>query len=74
MNGMSLDQFKWYVVRAVTGQEKKVKAQLESELERAGLLKHVPQLPSSVIQALTSLSFRSSLSNSQSEGKGMTEA
>ena len=44
MNGMSQDQFKWYVVRAVTGQEKKVKAQLESELERAGLLKHVPQI------------------------------
>jgi transcription termination/antitermination protein NusG len=44
MNVMSQDQYKWYVVRAVTGQEKKVKAQLESELERAGLLKHVPQI------------------------------
>lgn len=41
---MSQDQYKWYVVRAVTGQEKKVKAQLESELERAGLLQHVPQI------------------------------
>lgn len=41
---MSQDQYKWYVVRAVTGQEKKVKAQLESELERAGLVKHVPQI------------------------------
>jgi transcriptional antiterminator NusG len=40
----STDQYKWYVVRAVTGQEKKVKAQLESELERAGLLKNVPQI------------------------------
>lgn len=44
MNVMSQDQYKWYVVRAVTGQEKKVKAQLESELERAGLLQHVPQI------------------------------
>lgn len=44
MNVMSQDQYKWYVVRAVTGQEKKVKAQLESELERAGLIQHVPQI------------------------------
>ena len=44
MNGMSQDQFKWYVVRAVTGQEKKVKAQIEIELERAGLSVHVPQI------------------------------
>jgi transcriptional antiterminator NusG len=41
---LTQDQFKWYVVRAITGQEKKVKAQIESELERAGLLKHVPQI------------------------------
>lgn len=38
------EQYKWYVVRAITGQEKKVKAQIESELERAGLLQHVPQI------------------------------
>lgn len=41
---MSQDQYKWYVVRAITGQEKKVKVQIESELERAGLLKFVPQI------------------------------
>jgi transcriptional antiterminator NusG len=41
---MSQDQYKWYVVRAITGQEKKVKVQIESELERAGLLSHVPQI------------------------------
>lgn len=35
---------KWYVVRAVTGQEKKVKAQLEVELDRAGLRGQVPQI------------------------------
>jgi transcriptional antiterminator NusG len=44
MNAMSTDQYKWYVVRAITGQEKKVKVQIESELERAGLLSHVPQI------------------------------
>jgi transcriptional antiterminator NusG len=38
------EQYKWYVVRAVTGQEKKVKAQLEVELERAGLTAQVPQI------------------------------
>lgn len=38
------DQHKWYVVRAVTGQEKKVKAQIESELDRAGLRAQVPQI------------------------------
>jgi transcriptional antiterminator NusG len=44
MNTMSQEQYKWYVVRAITGQEKKVKVQIESELERAGLLTHVPQI------------------------------
>ena len=28
------DKFKWYVVRAITGQEKKVKHSIEVELER----------------------------------------
>jgi transcriptional antiterminator NusG len=32
------------VVRAITGQEKKVKLQIEVELERAGLSGHVPQI------------------------------
>jgi transcriptional antiterminator NusG len=44
MNLVSQDQYKWYVVRAITGQEKKVKVQIESELDRAGLLIHVPQI------------------------------
>jgi transcriptional antiterminator NusG len=44
MTEQGTEQFKWYVVRAVTGQEKKVKAQLEVELERAGLKPQVPQI------------------------------
>jgi transcriptional antiterminator NusG len=44
MDAMTQEQFKWYVVRAITGQEKKVKAQMEHELERLGLLVHVPQI------------------------------
>jgi transcriptional antiterminator NusG len=44
MDSMTQEQFKWYVVRAITGQEKKVKAQMETELERLGLLVHVPQI------------------------------
>jgi len=39
-----LEQYKWYVVRAITGQEKKVKALIESELDREGLRNHVPQI------------------------------
>jgi transcriptional antiterminator NusG len=41
---MEQELFKWYVARAITGQEKKVKAQIEIELERAGLKAHVPQI------------------------------
>jgi len=41
---MIQEQYKWYVARAITGQEKKVKAQIEIELERAGLSVHVPQI------------------------------
>ena len=37
-------ELKWYVVRAISGQEKKVKAHIEAELTRAGLLQHVPQI------------------------------
>lgn len=36
--------FKWYVVRAITGQEKKVKAMIESELSRDKLTEYVPQI------------------------------
>jgi transcriptional antiterminator NusG len=35
---------KWYVVRAVSGQEKKVKHYLESEIVRAGLSDYVAQV------------------------------
>lgn len=38
------DNFKWYVVRAISGQEKKVKQYIEAELTRAGLRDHVPQI------------------------------
>ncbi|MFD1143848.1 transcription termination/antitermination protein NusG [Larkinella insperata] len=35
---------KWYVVRAVSGQEKKVKSYLENEIARQGLGDFVPQI------------------------------
>lgn len=37
-------EYKWYVVRAISGQEKKVKALIENELLRAGLSEFVPQV------------------------------
>lgn len=40
---MSLD-FKWYVVRAISGQEQKVKSYIEAELAREGLSAYVPQI------------------------------
>ncbi|MBX7204479.1 MAG: transcription termination/antitermination protein NusG [Bacteroidia bacterium] len=43
MSGTTQD-FKWYVVRAISGQEKKVKAHIEAELVRAGLSHFVPQI------------------------------
>lgn len=36
--------FKWYVVRAISGQERKVKSYIEAELTREGLLDYVPQI------------------------------
>ncbi len=36
--------YKWYVVRAISGQEKKVKTFIETELEREGLSDFVPQI------------------------------
>ncbi len=36
--------YKWYVVRAISGQEKKVKTYIENELARAGLSEFVPQV------------------------------
>ena len=38
------EEFKWYVVRAISGQEKKVKAYIETELERAKLSQFVPEI------------------------------
>ena len=35
---------KWYVIRAISGQEKKVKQYLESEIIRAGLQNHIAQV------------------------------
>ncbi|RAU83888.1 transcription termination/antitermination protein NusG [Pontibacter arcticus] len=37
-------ELKWYVVRAVSGQEKKVKAYLENEIVRQQLDEYVPQV------------------------------
>jgi transcriptional antiterminator NusG len=36
--------YKWYVVRAISGQEKKVKAMIESELYRDNLTEFVPEI------------------------------
>lgn len=42
---MSAEQeFKWYVVRAISGQEKKVKSYIELELDRAKLRSFVPEI------------------------------
>lgn len=38
------EEFNWYVVRAIAGQEKKVAKYIESELEHADLKKYVPQI------------------------------
>jgi len=35
---------KWYVVRALSGKEKKVKEYLENEILRLGLSEHIPQV------------------------------
>lgn len=38
------EQLKWYVVRAISGKEKKVKQYLESEINRLGISQLVPQV------------------------------
>ncbi|MGV8878407.1 MAG: transcription termination/antitermination protein NusG [Sphingobacteriaceae bacterium] len=38
------DQLKWYVVRAISGKEKKVKQYLEAEINRLGISSSVPQV------------------------------
>jgi len=35
---------KWYVVRAVSGQENKVKAYIETEINRLGMSDHISQV------------------------------
>ncbi|MCB9252643.1 MAG: transcription termination/antitermination factor NusG [Flavobacteriales bacterium] len=40
----SQEEFKWYVVRAISGQEKKVKTMIESELEREKISQYVPTI------------------------------
>jgi transcription termination/antitermination protein NusG len=35
---------KWYVLRAVSGQEKKVKAYLETEIARQGIEEYIPEI------------------------------
>lgn len=37
-------EYKWYVVRAISGQEKKVKTYIENELQKAGLSDFVPEV------------------------------
>ncbi|MEM9856398.1 MAG: transcription termination/antitermination protein NusG [Bacteroidota bacterium] len=39
-----MSELNWYVVRVISGQEKKVKAYLETEVEREGLTDFVPQV------------------------------
>jgi transcriptional antiterminator NusG len=39
-----MSELKWYVVRAVSGQERKVKNYLETEITRAKLSDFVPQV------------------------------
>ena len=39
-----MSELKWYVVRVVSGQEKKVKSYLETEVEREGLQEYIPQV------------------------------
>lgn len=41
---MSESSKKWYVVRAISGQETKVKAYIETEIEYAGMKDHVAQV------------------------------
>jgi len=40
----SQDEYKWYVVRAISGQERKVKAMIESELAREKIAHNVPSI------------------------------
>ena len=39
-----MSELKWYVVRVVSGQEKKIKLYLENEIERENLQDYIPQI------------------------------
>ncbi len=39
-----MNELKWYVLRAVSGQEKKVKTYLDNEIARQGMQEQVPQV------------------------------
>lgn len=39
-----MGELKWYVLRVVSGQEKKVKSYLETEIERSKLVEFIPQV------------------------------
>jgi transcription termination/antitermination protein NusG len=39
-----MGELKWYVLRVISGQEKKVKTYLETEIERSKLLEFIPQV------------------------------
>ncbi len=39
-----MDNFKWYILRVVSGQEKNAKVYMERELTNSGLKTHVPQI------------------------------
>jgi transcription termination/antitermination protein NusG len=41
---ISMGELKWYVLRVVSGQEKKIKSYLETEVERSKLKDFVPQI------------------------------
>ena len=39
-----MSELKWYVLRVVSGQEKKIKTYLDTEVARAGLEEYIPQV------------------------------
>ena len=39
-----MSELKWYMVRAVSGQERKAKEYLENEVEREQFSSHIPQV------------------------------
>jgi len=41
---MEMGELKWYVLRVISGQEKKVKSYLETEIDRSKLTESIPQV------------------------------